>query len=98
MALDRVKFYTVDSPLTNVNDHSVISFGISVDRGTKPTSRLLYQDFYRANFKNINNFLSEINWKAKHSNSKNIQEFYDELINTINVSIKQLVTLTKHHR
>ena len=30
MALDRVKFYLVDSPLTNINDHNVILFGISV--------------------------------------------------------------------
>ena len=54
--------------MTDANDHSVISFGISVDMGTKPTSRSLYSDFYRANFENINKFLSEINWKVIYNN------------------------------
>ena len=53
MGLDRVKFRSVDSPLTDANDQSVISFGISVDRGTKPTFRSLYSDFYKVNFDNI---------------------------------------------
>ena len=88
----------MDSPLTDTNDHSVISFGISVDRGTKPTARSLYPDFYRANFENINKFLSEINWKIIYNNWKNLQKFYDKFIKTINFSIKQLVPLTKHHR
>ena len=57
MALDRVKFHSVDSLLTNANDQSIILFGISVDRGTKPTSRSLYPDFFRANFDNINKFV-----------------------------------------
>ena len=98
MGLDRVKFHSVDSPLTDANDHSVILFGISVDRNKKPTSRSLYPDFYIANFDNINKFLSKINWKVKYNNSKNLQEFYNEFIKTTNVSIKQFVALTKHHR
>ena len=56
IALDRVKFDSVDSPLTDANYHSVISFDISVDRVTKPTSRSLYPDFYRANFDIFMNF------------------------------------------
>ena len=98
MGFGRVKFHSTDSLLTDANNHSVISFGISVDRGTKPTSRSLYPDFYRANFDNINKFLSEINWKVKYNISKNLQEFYNEFINTINFSIKQFVPLPKRHR
>ena len=63
MGFDRVKFCSVDSPLTDANDRSVISFGISVDRGTKPIFRSFYPDFNIANFDNINKFLSRINWK-----------------------------------
>ena len=98
MGLDRVKFHSIDSRLTYANVHSVISFGISVGRGTKPTSRSLYQNFHRANFDNISKFLKEINWKVKYYNSKNLQKLYDECINIINFSIKQFVPLTKHHR
>ena len=63
MGLERVKFCSVDSPLTDANDRSVISFGFSVDRGAKQVFRLFYPDFYRAKFDNINKFLSNINWK-----------------------------------
>ena len=38
LELDSVKFHLVDLPLINTNDHNVISFGIHVDRGTKPAS------------------------------------------------------------
>ena len=77
--------------MTDTNDHKLISFGINVDKSTKPTSETLYQDFHRANFKNLNKYLSGINWKLLYNTSKNLQEFYDEFINTINLSIKQLV-------
>ena len=73
----------MDSPLIDANGHRVISFGISADRGTKLTSRLLYPDFYRANFDKNNKFLTEINWKVLYNNSKNLQEFYVKFINTI---------------
>ena len=53
MALDRVKFHLVDSPLTNINDHNVILFGISVHKSKKLFSKSLCPDFRRANFENI---------------------------------------------
>ena len=98
MALDRVKFHLVDSPLTNINDHNVILFGISVHKSKKPSPKSLYPDFRRANFENINKFLSEINWKVLFNNSKNLQMFYDKFIKTINFSIKQFVPLIKQNR
>ena len=72
MGLERVKFCSVDSPLTDANDHSVISFGISVDRVTKPTPRLLYPDFYRANFDIFRNFCRK--WIGKLN--KTIEKIY----------------------
>ena len=98
MALDRVKFHLVDSPLTNINDHNVILFGISVHKSKKPSPKSLYPDFRRANFENINKFLSDINWKVLFNNSKNLQMFYDKFIKTINFSIKQFVPLIKQDR
>ena len=59
MGLDRAEFHSVDSPLTDANDNSVISFGICVDRGIKPTSRSLYPDFYKANFDTLINFCQD---------------------------------------
>ena len=83
IGLDRVKFHSVDSPLTDANIHSVISFGISVDMDTKPTSRSLYSDFYKAKFDKINKFLSEKIGKLNITIQKK-QQFYDEFINTRN--------------
>ena len=73
-------------------------FGISVHKSKKPSSKSLYPDFRRANFEKINEFLSEINWKALFNNSKNLQMFYDEFIKTINFSIKQYVPLIKQKK
>ena len=98
MALDRIKFHLVDSPITNINDHNVILFGISVHKNKKPSSKSLYPDFRRANFEKINEFLSEINWNALFNNSKNLQMFYDEFIKTIIFSIKQYVPLIKQKK
>ena len=98
MALDRVKFHLVDSPLTNINDHNVILFGISVHKSKRPSPKSLYPDFRRANFENINKFLSDINWKVLFNNSKNLQKFYDKFIKKINFSIKQFVPLIKQDR
>ena len=95
MGLDRVKFHSVDSPLTDTNDHNLISFGINVNESTKPPSETLYPDFYRANFMNINKYLSGINWKLLYNSSKNLQEFYDEFVSAINLSIKQFVPFIK---
>ena len=57
-------FNSVDSPLIG---HKVISFGISVDRGTKLTCRLLYPDIYRANFDYIKKILTGIDWKVLYN-------------------------------
>ena len=45
MGLEIAKFHSVDSPLTDTNDHKLISFGINVDKSTKPASETLYPDF-----------------------------------------------------
>ena len=95
LGLDRVKFHSVDSPLTDTNDHNLISFGINIEKSTKLASETLYPDFCRANFKNVNKYLSGINWKLLYNSSKNLQEFYDEFINTIILSIKRFELLIK---
>ena len=77
MGLDRVKFHSVDSPLTGVNDYSDILFGISVDRGTKQISRYSTQIFTEQTLVTSIFFFSKINWKVKYNNSKNLQIFYD---------------------
>ena len=79
MALDRVKFYLIDSPLTNINDHNDFLLGISFHKSKKPSSKSFYPDFRRANFENINKFLSELNWKVIFNNSKNLQMFRFQL-------------------
>ena len=98
MALDRVKFHLVDSPLTNINDPNLILNGISVHKSKKPSPKSLYPDFRRANFENINTFLLEINWKVLFKNSTNLKMFYHKFITTINFSIKQCVPLIKQDR
>ena len=63
MGLDRVKFHSVDSPLTNTNDHSLISFRINGNKSMKSATVTLYPAFSRADFKCINEYLSSIDWK-----------------------------------
>ena len=60
MGLERVKSHSVDSPLTNTNDHSLISFDISVNKSTKLAAVTIYPAFSRADFKCINENLSSI--------------------------------------
>ena len=79
MGLDRVKFHSVDWPLIDANDHSVISFCVSIDRGTKPTTRSIYLDFYRENFVNISKFLSDIIEKLKITTQKTYKNFMTNL-------------------
>ena len=50
VSLDRVKFQSLDSPLTDANDYKCYQFGISVDSDTKPIYRFLYPDIHRAKF------------------------------------------------
>ena len=45
MGIDIVKFHSVDSPLTDTNDHNLISFGNNVDKSTKPASETFYPVF-----------------------------------------------------
>ena len=66
-------------------------FGINVEKSTKLASETLYPKFSTTNFKNVNKYLSGISWKVLYNSSKNLQEFYDEFINTINLSIKRFV-------
>ena len=98
MGLDKVKFHSVDSPLTNTNDHSLISFGISVKKSMKSATVTLYPDFSRADFKCINEYLSSIDWKFIYNKSENLQEFYDKFVNIINLTIKKFVPLKKKNR
>ena len=42
MGLDRVKCHSVDSPLTSTNDHSLIYFGINVNKSIKSASVTFY--------------------------------------------------------
>ena len=59
MALDKVRFYSVSSPLTNTTDHNVISFNI--DNSIKLTSRNIYPNLYKVDFKSVNEYLLGIN-------------------------------------
>ena len=63
MGLDRVKFHSVGF-LKPMLKTTAYSFLIRVYRGTKPTSRSLYLDFYRAKLDYIIKFLSEIKKKV----------------------------------
>ena len=55
----------------------------------------LYPAFSRTNFKCINEHLSSIDWKLIYNKSENLQEFYDEFVNIINLAIKKFVPLKK---
>ena len=55
MGLDKIKSYTVDSPLTNTNDHFLISLDISINNSTKSAAVTLYLAFSRADFRCITN-------------------------------------------
>ena len=91
MGLDRVKSCSVDSPLTNTNDHSLISFDIKVNKSTKSAAMTLYPAFFRADFKLINEHLLSIDLKFIYNKSKKLQEFYNEFVNIINLAINRLV-------
>ena len=95
IGLNRIKSHSVDSPLTNTNDHSLISFDIIVDKSIKSAAVTLYPAFSRADFKCINEYLSKIDWKFIYNKSENLQEFYDEFVNIINLAIKKFVPLKK---
>merc|ERR1712096_45969 len=83
IGLNRIKSHSVDSPLTNTNDHSLISFDIIVNKSIKSAAVTLYPAFSRADFKCINEYLSNIGWKFIYNKSENLQEFYDEFVNII---------------
>ena len=53
MGLDKVKSHSVDSTLTNTNDHS-----LNVNRSTKSAAVTLYPAFSRADFKCRNEHLN----------------------------------------
>merc|ERR1712096_48302 len=95
IGLNRIKFHSVDSPLTNTNDHFLISFDINVNKSIKSAAVTLYPAFSRADFKCINEYLSNIDWKFIYNKSDNLQEFYDEFVNIINLAIKKFVPLKK---
>merc|ERR1712096_580965 len=96
IGLNRIKSHSVDSPLTNTNDHSLISFDIIVDKSIKSAVVTLYPAFSRADFKCINEHLSNIEWKLIYNKSENLQEFYDEFVNIINLAIKKFVPKEKN--
>ena len=61
MALDKIRFHSISSTLTDTTDHNVFSFNINVDNGIKLTSKSIYPNFYKADFGSVNDYLLGIN-------------------------------------
>ena len=91
--LDRVKPHSVDSLLTNTNDHFIISFDINVNKSTKSAAQTLNPAISRVDFKCIKEHFSSIDWKFIYNESENLQEFYDGFVNIINFVIKKFLPL-----
>ena len=66
----------------------MISFNIKTESQKIPNSKVVSYNFKKADFKNINKYLSNIDWTSLFNKSKNLQHFYDQFIDSIQTSIK----------
>ena len=77
MGLDKIKYHFVESPLT---DHNLISLSIIIDKTLQSNSKTLFPNFAKVDFKNINKYLSEINWNSILMNQKIYNNFITNLL------------------
>ena len=91
--LDRIISHSTTFPLTDTCDHNLISFNVKIESQIVDNPKVASYNFKKADFENINNYLSNINWTSLFNKSKNLQHFYDQFINLIHTSIKRFIPL-----
>ena len=69
----------------------MISFNIKTESQKIHNSKVVSYNFKKADFKNINKYLSNIDWTSLFNKSKNLQHFYDQFIDLIQTSIKLFI-------
>ena len=97
--LDRIISHSTNFPLTNTcnlltdSTYNLLSLKTKIDSKIVPIAKKFSYDFKKANFENINDFLSKSNWTSLFINSENLQHFYDQFISLIQISIKRFVPI-----
>ena len=91
--LDRIISHSTTFPLTDTCDHNLISFNVKIESQIVDNPKVASYNYKKADFENINNYLSNINWTSLFNKSKNLQHFYDQFINLIHTSIKRFIPL-----
>ena len=71
----------------------MLSLKIKFENKIVPITKKVSYDFMKADFENINDFLSKNNWTSLFKNSESLQHFYDKFISLIQISIKRFVPI-----
>ena len=85
---------SVKAPITSTCDHNAISFAIATDSCSRKPEKVTRPNFYNADYAEIRRVLDTITWQSFICNN-NLQSYYDNFINTLQVCINNLVPICK---
>ena len=98
---DKVQSLDIREPLTISNDHNMIEISIqATTQKIKSTEAgcARKRNFFLANYSEINNFLSTIDWSCVFNGTNDIDSLYENFLSFLNESIQRYVPFCGNKR